>query len=56
MYKIIRDKVKELGLTQAKVCEETGIPTSTLSCYLSGKNDLTSINFIKLVKFLKIEL
>ena len=55
-YKIINDRLKEMGISIYKLSKDCQIPYSTLQTNLSGKCEFSIKNLKKVCSYLEIEL
>lgn len=53
--KMIKPRMKELGITQYRLAKLTGIGESTLSEWFSGKHDISLSKFIQILTALEIK-
>lgn len=52
----LRERRKELGLTQEELAEQTGLPRPTISKIESGNRNIRVENLIKLTRALKLDI
>ena len=55
-YKIIKEKMNELGISAYKLSKDCQIPYSTLIGNLAGDFEFSAKNLIKVTNYLKIAL
>lgn len=56
MYEIFRQKLDQKGITPYRVAKDTGIPTSTLSDWKTGRSTPKLDKLIKIADYLDMNL
>ncbi|WP_416325099.1 helix-turn-helix domain-containing protein [[Eubacterium] hominis] len=54
--KLIKQRLKELNMTQGKLANKLGVTASQVSHYLTGKNEIPYQNMVKICKILDLNL